>query len=162
VPDDLLATAIEAAGGQKLWNTLRSLTIDLSIGGPLWTMNGWPPGATFNQPMTLNTVDERNECTMIVGGAQTRARLSEHDPVIHDAQSPYIMFSVIDPRPAGAVQRARSSRDEPSATMLVPNHLERDTAIRVPGGDGWVDSVSEVKPVETLGSEAVIEGMYWP
>jgi hypothetical protein len=107
VPDDLLATAIEAAGGQKLWNTLRSLTIDLSIGGPLWTMNGWPPGATFNQPMTLNTVDERNECT-----------------------------------------------------MLVPNHLERDTAIRVPGGDGRVDSVSELKPVETFSGEAVIERVH--
>jgi hypothetical protein len=27
VTDDLLSTAIEAAGGQKLWNTLRGLTV---------------------------------------------------------------------------------------------------------------------------------------
>jgi hypothetical protein len=58
VPDDLLATAIEAAGGQELWNTLRSLTVDLSVGGPLWAMKGWPPGATFDQTVTLNAVDE--------------------------------------------------------------------------------------------------------
>ena len=38
--DDLVATAIEAAGGQKLWNTLRGLTVDLSVGGPLWAMKG--------------------------------------------------------------------------------------------------------------------------
>src|SRR6202022_200052 len=35
--------------------------------------------------------------TMILGAARTREGLSEHDPVIHDAQSPYITFSVIDP-----------------------------------------------------------------
>jgi hypothetical protein len=58
VPDDLLATAIEAAGGQKLWNTLRSPTIDLSSGGLLWAMGGWPPSATFDQTVTLNTVDD--------------------------------------------------------------------------------------------------------
>jgi hypothetical protein len=45
--------------------------------------------------------------------------------------------------------------------MFVPNNLERDTVIPVAGPEGQVgDSVSEVKPVETLGGEAVIEGMY--
>jgi hypothetical protein len=45
--------------------------------------------------------------------------------------------------------------------MFVPNNLERDTAIRVPGPHGQIgDSVSEVKPVETFGGEAVIEGVY--
>jgi hypothetical protein len=32
--DDLVATAIEAARGEKLWNTLRGLTIGLSVAGP--------------------------------------------------------------------------------------------------------------------------------
>jgi hypothetical protein len=42
---------------------------------------------------------------------------------------------------------------------FVPNNLERDTVIRVAGPEGQVgDSVSEVKPVETLGGEAVNEG----
>jgi hypothetical protein len=35
VTDDLLTTVIEAAYGQTPWNTLRDLTVDLSIGGPL-------------------------------------------------------------------------------------------------------------------------------
>jgi hypothetical protein len=61
VTDDLVATAIEAAGGQKLWNTLRGLTVDLSIGGPVWVMKGWPPGTTFEQTVTLNTVNEHIE-----------------------------------------------------------------------------------------------------
>jgi hypothetical protein len=33
VTDDLVATAIEAASGQKLWNTLRGLTVDLPSPG---------------------------------------------------------------------------------------------------------------------------------
>jgi hypothetical protein len=61
VTDDLLSTAIEAAGGQKLWNTLGGLTVDLSVGGPIWAMKGWPAGATFDQTVTLDTVDERIE-----------------------------------------------------------------------------------------------------
>jgi hypothetical protein len=48
-----------------------------------------------------------------------------------------------------------------SKTMFLPNNLERDTAIRVPGPQGQVgDSVSEVQPVETFDGEAVIEGVY--
>jgi hypothetical protein len=48
-----------------------------------------------------------------------------------------------------------------STIKFVPNNLERDTVIRVAGPEGQVgDSVSEVKPVETFGGEAVIERMY--
>jgi len=52
VTDDLVATAIDAVGLQKLWNTLRGLTVDMSIGGPLWATKGWPPGAAFDQTLT--------------------------------------------------------------------------------------------------------------
>jgi hypothetical protein len=61
VTDDLLSTDIEAAGGQTLWNTLRSLTVDLSIGGPTWAMKGWPAGATFDRTVTLDTRIEHIE-----------------------------------------------------------------------------------------------------
>jgi hypothetical protein len=48
-----------------------------------------------------------------------------------------------------------------SRTMFVPNNLDRDTAIRVAGPEGQVgDSVSDVKPVETFGGAAVIEGVH--
>ncbi|MCW2654237.1 MAG: phenazine antibiotic biosynthesis protein, partial [Mycobacterium sp.] len=102
--------------------------------------------------------------TMILGGAQTREGLSEDDPVIHDAHSPYITFSVIDPetgRPVPYGERGQVVMNHISKTMFLPNNLERDTAIRVPGPDGQVgDSVSEVKPVQTFGGQAVIEGVY--
>jgi hypothetical protein len=61
VTDDLVATAIEAAGGQRLWDTLRGLTVELSVGGPIWAMKGWPPGATFDQTVTLDTRIEHIE-----------------------------------------------------------------------------------------------------
>jgi hypothetical protein len=57
VTDDLLSTAIEAAGGAKLWNTLRGLTVELPIGA----MKGWPAGVTFDQTVTLDTIGERIE-----------------------------------------------------------------------------------------------------
>jgi acyl-CoA synthetase (AMP-forming)/AMP-acid ligase II len=102
--------------------------------------------------------------TMILGGAHNREGLSEGEPVIFDAQSPYITFSVIEPgtgRSVGYGERGQVVMNHISKTMFLPNNLERDTAIRVPGPDGQVgDSLSEVKPVETFGGEAVIEGVH--
>ena len=96
-------------------------------------MKGWPPSATFDQTVTLNTVDERIRCTMILAGAQSRAGLSEDDPVNHDAQSRYITFSVIDPdtgRPVPYGERGQVVMNHISKIMFVPNNLERDTVIR--------------------------------
>jgi phenylacetate-coenzyme A ligase PaaK-like adenylate-forming protein len=102
--------------------------------------------------------------TMILGSSQTREGLSEDDPVIHDARSPYITFSVIDPGTGRRVpfgERGQVVMHHISKTMFLPNNLERDTAIRVAGPDGQVgDSLSEVKPVEAFGGEVVIEGVY--
>ena len=45
--------------------------------------------------------------------------------------------------------------------MFLPNNLERDSAIRVPGLDGQIgDSVIAVAPVATFEGETVIEGVY--
>src|SRR3981081_1411391 len=77
--------------------------------------------------------------TMILGGAQHREGLSEDEPVIHDARSPYITFSVIDPetsRPVPYGERGQVVMNHISKSMFLPNNLERDTAIRVPGPDG--------------------------
>ena len=38
--DNLLELAIATSGGHELWKTLRSLRIDISIGGPIWAMKG--------------------------------------------------------------------------------------------------------------------------
>jgi hypothetical protein len=53
--DDLVATAIEAAGDEKLWNTLRGPTIGLSVAGPVSAMKGWPRGAAFEQTVTADS-----------------------------------------------------------------------------------------------------------
>jgi hypothetical protein len=52
--EELLDVAVATAGGRELWSTLRGLKIDVSIGGPIWAMKGWPPGKTFDQTMTLD------------------------------------------------------------------------------------------------------------
>jgi hypothetical protein len=56
--EELLDLAIATAGGRELWNTLRGLKVDISIGGPIWAMKGWPPGTTFDQILTLDTARE--------------------------------------------------------------------------------------------------------
>ena len=55
---DLLDLAIAATGGHDLWNSLRALKIDISIGGPIWAMKGWPPDKTFDQTLTVDTINE--------------------------------------------------------------------------------------------------------
>jgi len=48
-----------------------------------------------------------------------------------------------------------------SKGMFIPNNLERDMAIRMPGPAAEIsDSVSAVRPVTTFEGEAVIEGVY--
>jgi phenylacetate-coenzyme A ligase PaaK-like adenylate-forming protein len=102
--------------------------------------------------------------TMILGDVPTRQPLSEGDPVIFDARSPYITFFVIDPatcRPVPFGERGQVVMNHISKSMFLPNNLERDTAVRVAGPGGQVgDSLCEVKSVDTFGGEAVIEGVY--
>lgn len=56
--EQLLDLAIAATGGRELWASLRGLKIDISIGGPIWAMKGWPPGKTFDQVLTLDKARE--------------------------------------------------------------------------------------------------------
>jgi len=59
VAEELLDRAIATAGGRELWSGLRGLKIDLSVGGPIWATKGWPPGKTFDQTVTLDTIREQ-------------------------------------------------------------------------------------------------------
>jgi hypothetical protein len=47
-----------ATAGRQLWNTLCGLKIDVSIGGPIWAMKGWPQEQMFDQILTLDTARE--------------------------------------------------------------------------------------------------------
>lgn len=99
--------------------------------------------------------------TMILSQAATRV---VGDAFVFDPRSPYVVFRVVDagsgePVPYG--ERGQIVMNHVSKGMLIPNNLERDTAIRLPGPEGQVgDSVSEVAPVAVFGGEPVIEGVY--
>lgn len=100
--------------------------------------------------------------TMILSQAATRVTADEQ--FVFDPRTPYVVFWVIDPQSGELVrygQRGRIVMNHVSKGMFIPNNLERDTAIRLPGPDGRVgDSVSEVAPVAVFGGETVIEGVY--
>ena len=99
--------------------------------------------------------------TMVLSQAATRV---DGDSFVFDPRSPYVVFRVIDPETGAQVpygERGQVVMNHISKGMFIPNNLERDTAIRMPGRDGHVgDSVSEVAPVAVFGGEPVIEGVY--
>jgi phenylacetate-coenzyme A ligase PaaK-like adenylate-forming protein len=99
--------------------------------------------------------------TMIMSQAVTR---TDGDTFIFDPRTPYVVFWVIDPDTGEQVpygQRGQVVMNHISKGMFMPNNLERDEAIRMPGPAGQLsDSVSEVRPVASFEGEAVIEGVY--
>jgi phenylacetate-coenzyme A ligase PaaK-like adenylate-forming protein len=102
--------------------------------------------------------------TMILSQARTRATDSSADPFVFDPRTPYVVFWVIDPDGGAVVpygERGQVVMNHISKGMFIPNNLERDTAIRMPGPNGQIgDSLSAVAPVATFGGEPVIEGVY--
>ncbi len=99
--------------------------------------------------------------TMVLSQAVTRL---DGDTFIFDPRTPYVVFWVIDPDTGEQVpygQRGQVVMNHISKGMFIPNNLERDEAIRMPGPGGQLsDSVSEVRPVASFEGEAVIEGVY--
>jgi phenylacetate-coenzyme A ligase PaaK-like adenylate-forming protein len=102
--------------------------------------------------------------TMVLGGATERLGLTDEDPCIFDAFSPYISFCVVDPDTGLEVpygERGQVVMNHVSKSFLLPNNLERDMATRIRPPEGQVgDSVADVTPVARFGNEAVIEGVY--
>jgi acyl-CoA synthetase (AMP-forming)/AMP-acid ligase II len=102
--------------------------------------------------------------TMILSQAQTRVPSAEFDSYVFDPRSPYVVLRVVDPETGEQVphgERGQVVMNHISKGMFIPNNLERDSAIRIPGPDGQVgDSVSEVMPVATFEGDVVIEGVY--
>lgn len=101
--------------------------------------------------------------TMILSQAITR-RIDGDGPFAFHPRSPYATFWVVDPDSGDEVpygQRGQVIMNHVSKGMFLPNNLERDSAIRLPGIDGQVgDSLSEVSPVAAFEGEPVIEGVY--
>ncbi len=97
--DELLDLAIATAGGQELWNTLRGLKIDISIGGPIWAMKSWPPEKTFDQTLTLDTVREH-----IVFSPFTRP----DQRMVFDAATDSVTMQTLDGEPIETLAPARA------------------------------------------------------
>lgn len=101
--------------------------------------------------------------TMILSQASTRTA-SDGESFIFDPRTPYVVFSVVEPdtgEPVPYGQRGQVVMNHLTKGMFIPNNLERDSAIRIPGPAGQVgDSLSEVRPVATFEGEDVIEGVY--
>ncbi|OBA72154.1 phenazine antibiotic biosynthesis protein [Mycobacterium sp. 1554424.7] len=100
--------------------------------------------------------------TMVLSQAVTRT--ADGGSFVFDPRTPYVVFWVVDPDTGERVpygQRGQVVMNHISKGMFIPNNLERDLAIRLPGPAGELsDSVSEVRPVTTFDGEAVIEGVY--
>jgi phenylacetate-coenzyme A ligase PaaK-like adenylate-forming protein len=102
--------------------------------------------------------------TMMIGVAGERPGLPDSAPCVFDPLSPYVTFTVVDPRTGAAVpygERGQVVVNHVSKSFLLPNNLERDLATRIPPADGVVgDSVADIAPVARFEDEAVIEGVY--
>lgn len=102
--------------------------------------------------------------TMVLGGSFERIGLADGDPCTFDPFSPYISFSVVDPETGANVgygDRGQVVMNHLSKGMLLPNNLERDTAIRVRPPAGQLgDSVADVAPVASFDDAPVVEGVY--
>ncbi|HET9256479.1 MAG TPA: hypothetical protein VFO16_14955 [Pseudonocardiaceae bacterium] len=98
--DDLLDLALAATGGQELWKTLGGLRIDISIGGPIWAMKGWPPDTTFDQVIMMNTVNEH-----IVFSPFTRADRR----MVFDAATDSVTMETLDGQPVETLAPARAA-----------------------------------------------------
>ncbi|MGO9929397.1 MAG: AMP-binding protein [Mycobacterium sp.] len=100
--------------------------------------------------------------TMVLSQAVTRT--TDDGSFVFDPRTPYVAFWVVDPDTGERVPYGRQGQvvmNHISRGMFIPNNLERDLAIRLPGPAGQSsDSVSEVRPVTTFEGEAVIEGVY--
>ena len=101
--------------------------------------------------------------TMVLSQAVTRID-NDCDSFVFDPRAPYVVFWVVDPDTGEEVpygQRGQVVMNHISKGMFIPNNLERDSAIRMPGPAGQVgDSLTEVRPVATFEGQAVIEGVY--
>jgi hypothetical protein len=99
VTDQLLDLAIATTGGRALWNSLRGLKIDISIGGPIWPMKGWPPGQTFDQVLAVDTVAEH-----IVFTPFTRP----DQEMVFDAATDSVTMQTLDGQPVHTLSPARA------------------------------------------------------
>jgi hypothetical protein len=112
----------------------------------------------------VRMVSRYNSAMILEGAAERTGTGTAGDHVVYDPYSPVVTFRVVDPETredVGYGERGQVVMNHVSKGMFLPNNLERDSGVRVPGPEGqFGDSVADPKPVETFGGERVIEGIY--
>ncbi|MFC8045618.1 AMP-binding protein [Nocardia sp. NPDC057353] len=102
--------------------------------------------------------------TTILGMSRERGEDHPDGLPVFDAPSPYIAFRVVDPATGRDVEfgeRGQVVMNHLTKYALLPNNLERDTAVKLPPLPGALGcAVADVGPVRTFGDRAVIEGVY--
>ncbi|MBO4207826.1 AMP-binding protein [Micromonospora echinofusca] len=102
--------------------------------------------------------------TMIVGGIVERPPQNRDEPAAFDPPAPFTIFSVVDPQTGRTVpygERGQVLQHHISRGLLLPNNLERDSAIRLPHPSGRAgDSIADVQPVVEFSGKPVVEGIY--
>jgi hypothetical protein len=97
---DLLDLAIAATGGRTLWQALCGLKVDISIGGPIWAMKGWPKDKTFDQILTVDTTTEHIVFTPFTRPDQR---------MVFDATTDSVAMQTLDGEPVEKLEAARAS-----------------------------------------------------
>jgi hypothetical protein len=100
MPDDLTEAVIARSGGRELWKALRGLRIDISIGGPVWAVKGWPVGTIFHQIVTMDTVSQRIEFTPFIRNDRR---------MVFDAAADSVTLQTVDGLPMETLASPRSS-----------------------------------------------------
>lgn len=102
--------------------------------------------------------------TMILGDTKSRHGQDHAGAPIFDSFAPYVVLEVVDAetrRPVAFNERGRVVMNHLSRFALIPNVLERDTAVRLPPlPDRPGAAVADVRPVPEVDGQAVIEGVY--
>ncbi|MET9913192.1 phenazine antibiotic biosynthesis protein [Streptomyces sp. NPDC006476] len=102
--------------------------------------------------------------TLMLTALMERVGLTTSEPCVFDPVSPYVFLSVVDPGTGERVEvgeRGQVVVSHVSKSMLIPNNMERDTALRVRPDEGHAgDAVADVAPVPTVKGQTVIEGVY--
>jgi len=102
--------------------------------------------------------------TMILGDTKSRPGQDHEGAPIFDSFAPYVVLEVVNPdtlQPVEFKQRGRVIMNHLSRFALIPNVLERDTAVRLPPMTKRAGvAVADVRPVAEVEGQAVIEGVY--
>ncbi|MFD6272184.1 AMP-binding protein [Nocardia asteroides] len=102
--------------------------------------------------------------TTILGMSRERDSEREDGLAVFDTPSPFITFRVVDPATGDDVaegERGQVVMNHVTRYALLPNNLERDTALRAEPAPGTLGcAVADVRPVSTFAEKSVIEGVY--